>query len=59
MRTYVIVAGVTFGLLALVHVWRLTLEPHLARDPWFMLVTAAAAGLALGAWRVARRSPRP
>jgi hypothetical protein len=56
MRSYVIVAGVLFGLLALAHVWRMFEEPHLTRDPWFLLVTVAAAGLSLAAWRVVRRS---
>lgn len=54
LRTYVIVAGVVFSLLTLVHIWRLVVEPHLATDPWFMLATLVAAGLAIGAWWVAR-----
>ena len=57
MRSYVILAGVIFGLLAVVHLWRVAIEPHLARDPWFLLVTVAAAVLGLAAWRVVRRSP--
>jgi hypothetical protein len=56
MRSYVIVAGVIFGLLAVVHLWRMVEEPHLARDPWFLLVTIAAGGLGISAWRVVRRS---
>jgi hypothetical protein len=56
MRSYVIVAGVIFGLLAVVHLWRMAEEPHLSRDPWFLLVTIAAAVLGLAAWRVVRRS---
>jgi hypothetical protein len=59
MRSYVIATGVVFGLLTLAHVWRIIAEPHLARDPWFILVTAAAAALCLGAWRVVRRSTPP
>ncbi len=56
MRTYVIATGVIFGLLTLVHVWRIFEEPPLARDPWFILVTLIAAGLCAGAWRLVRRS---
>jgi hypothetical protein len=48
--------GVVFGLLTLVHVWRIIEEPHLAREPWFMLATAVSAVLCLGAWRLVRRS---
>jgi hypothetical protein len=59
MRTYVIVAGVIFGLLALVHLWRMAAEPHLARDPWFWLVTVAAGALSVAAWRVVWRSRAP
>jgi hypothetical protein len=58
MRSYVIVAGVIFGLLALVHVWRMVVEPHLARDPWFLLMTIAAAALGVTAWRIVQRSKR-
>ena len=58
MKSYVIVAGVIFGALALVHVWRMFEEPHLARDPWFILITLVAAALSLAAWRVVRRSGR-
>jgi hypothetical protein len=58
MKSYVIVAGVVFGLLAVVHLWRLIVEPHLARDPWFLLITVAAGALSVAAWRVVRRSRR-
>jgi hypothetical protein len=53
----VIVAGVVFALLTLVHVWRIAVEPHLAREPWFLLTTVASALLCVGAWRVSRRAP--
>jgi len=54
LRAYVLVTGTVFGLLTLVHLWRLTGEPHLAWDPWFMGFTVTAAGLGLWAWRVLR-----
>jgi hypothetical protein len=34
VKTYIILTGIVFGLLALVHLWRLVGEPHLASDPW-------------------------
>jgi hypothetical protein len=54
MRTYVIVVGVIFGLLTVVHIWRIVEEPDLVSDPWFMSFTVGAAVLGLAAWRVAR-----
>ena len=59
MRSYVITTGVVFGLLTPVHLWRIIEEPHLATDPWFILVTVIAGALCLAAWRVARRSTPP
>ena len=59
MRAYVITTGAVFGLLTLVHLWRIIEEPHLARDPWFILVTVVSGALCLAAWRVARRTAPP
>jgi hypothetical protein len=56
MRFYVTATGAVFGLLTLIHLWRITEEPHLATDAWFLLVTLAAAALSLWAWRLVRRS---
>jgi hypothetical protein len=56
VKAYVIATGVVFGLLTLAHIWRIFQEPHLATDPWFILITLAAAALSLAAWRVVRRS---
>jgi hypothetical protein len=40
-----------------VHVWRAIVEgPQLAKDPWYVLVTAIAAALSLWAWRVLARA---
>lgn len=58
MKSYVIATGVLFGILTLVHVWRMAVEPHLASDPWFILATVISAALCLLAWRLARR-PQP
>ena len=59
MKAYLMTTGSVFGLLVLVHVWRAIEEgPHLATDPWYILITAAAAALGLWAWRLLRLLPR-
>ena len=59
MRTYVMTTGVLFGLVTLAHVWRVLVEgPGLMTDPWYILLTVAAAGLCLWAWRLIRLSTR-
>ena len=59
MKAYVMTTGAVFGLLTLAHLWRVIEEgPHLARDPWYVLITVAAAALCVWAWRLIRLSPR-
>jgi len=59
MKAYVITTGAVFGLLTLAHIWRVLAEDaHLARDPFFVLITVIAAMLCLWAWRVFRRLSR-
>jgi len=59
MKAYVMTTGALFGLLVAAHIWRAIEEgPHLAKDPWFVLFTFVAAGLALWAWRLVRLAPR-
>jgi hypothetical protein len=59
MRTYVLTTGILFGLLTLAHVWRVAEEgSHLARDPWYILITLVAGALCLRAWRLLRLSKR-
>ena len=56
MRAYVVTSGINFGLLVLAHLLRVAAEgAHLARDPWFVVVTLAAAALCVWAFRVLRR----
>ena len=55
MKSYVVATGVIFALLTVVHVWRMIEEPHLARDPWFILVTLVAAAFSVGAWRLSTK----
>ena len=59
MKAYLMTTGTLFGLLTLVHLWRVIEEgPHLATDPWYVLITVAAAGLCFWAWRLFRLSTR-
>ena len=58
MKAYIVTTGVLFGLLTLAHVLRIVYESRaLASDPWYMLITTAAAGLCAWAWLlIARRA---
>ena len=56
MKAYVITTGAVFGLITAAHFWRIYLEPHLAKDPWFALLTVATGVLCLWAWRLLRPS---
>jgi hypothetical protein len=59
MKAYVITTGAVFALLTLAHLLRIIMEwPHLARDPFFLLITVAAGALCLWAWRLLRLSRR-
>ena len=59
MKAYVITTGALFGLIFVVHIWRATIEGiALAREPFFVLLTGAAAALSLWAWRVYRALPK-
>ena len=59
MKAYVIVTGAVFGLLTLAHVGRVMEEgPHLAAQPWYILITVAAAALCVWACCLLRRGPR-
>ena len=57
MKAYLITTGAVFALLTLAHLLRIIMEwPHLAREPFFLLITVVAAGLSLWAWRLLRLS---
>ena len=59
MKAYVRTTGILFGLVVLAHVWRIFEEgSRLLRDPWWILLTLAAAGLCVWAWRLLARAPR-
>lgn len=57
MKAYVITTGVVFAALVIAHVARLFAEGvHLLTEPLFVLLTAAAASLAIWAGWLATRS---
>ena len=59
MKAYVMTTGVVFFLLTVAHIWRGIVEgPHLAAEPWFILLTLATAALCLWAARLLWRAPR-
>ena len=58
MKTYVIVTGVVFVLLTLVHVWRAVVEPHAVTEPIFVAVTVLGAAFGLWAGRLLWPAPR-
>jgi hypothetical protein len=58
MKAYVMTTGAVFGLLTLVHLLRIIVEPHFATEPLYLLITVAAASLSLWAWRLVRISTR-
>jgi hypothetical protein len=58
MRAYVATTGLLFAVIVLAHVWRMTVETHLAREPWYVALTLAVAALAAWAALLLRR-PRP
>ena len=60
MKTYLATTGTLFGLLTVAHLWRmLVAEPDMARDPWYLLITAISAVFCGWAVRLLRASPRP
>ena len=55
MKAYLVTSGSLFGLLALVHVWRIAQEGWgPATNPWFVAITLVAAALSVWAFRLWR-----
>ena len=53
MKAYVLTTAVVFSLVTLVHIWRVIEEGwRLATEPWYILITLAAAALSVWGWRV-------
>jgi hypothetical protein len=52
MKAYLVTTATLFALIAVIHAWRVIQErTSLARDPWFLIITLIAAGLA--GWGIA------
>jgi type VI protein secretion system component VasK len=59
MKAYIITTGTVFGLLTIMHIWRMVEEgSHLATEPWWVLITALAAALCVWAFWLLWRWPR-
>ena len=59
MKAYVISTCTVFGLIVAAHIWRAIAEgPAVAKDPFFLLMTIAAATFCLWALWVLKSLPR-
>lgn len=59
VRVYLLTTGILFGLLTVAHLWRVVGESaSLARDPWYVLITAIAAAMCIWALLLYRRTAR-
>jgi hypothetical protein len=58
VKAFLVVAGSVFGLIVVAHIARITVEPEMAKEPWFWLITIVAAVLSGWAWRLVWRAPR-
>jgi hypothetical protein len=56
MRAYLATTGILFVLLTVAHIVRVFQETHLAREPWFWLVTVLPTVLAVWALRLYRKT---
>jgi hypothetical protein len=56
MKAYILTTGILFGLITVAHVARMIAEPHLATDPFYLVLTVASAFLSAWAWRALPRS---
>lgn len=59
MKAYLATTCVVFGLLALLHLWRMVAEAGgPGKDPWFILITLLAAAFAVWAGLLLRQARR-
>ena len=57
MKAYLLTTGELFGLITIAHILRIIAEwPRFATDPWYLMLTFAAAALCVWAWRLLRQS---
>jgi hypothetical protein len=60
MKAYLVTTGSIFGLIVLAHILRIIEEgQHLARDPFYILLTAAAGAMSAWALRLFLRLSKP
>ena len=52
MKAYILTTGSLFGLLAIVHVWRMVVESGAAKEPWVVGMTVLSAALCVWAGRL-------
>jgi hypothetical protein len=58
MKTYVIVTGILFGVLAILHAWRAFLERSSGEEPFFVGITVLTAVLCAWAFSLVVRGRR-
>jgi hypothetical protein len=60
MKAYLVSTGAIFGVITLLHIWRVFLESQtLLRDPLFWVTTLLAAGFSVWAFRLLRVAGGP
>jgi hypothetical protein len=59
MKSFLMTAGTVFGAIVIAHIARIAVEPYVAREPWFVAMTLAAAALSVWAWRLVWTSRAP
>ncbi len=59
MKAYLATTGGLFLVVTVAHIVRVFQETHLARDPWFIVMTIAGFVLSLWALRLLRKTARP
>ena len=52
MKAFLVVVGVLFAAIVVAHALRFFAEPRLIHDPWYWVITVAAAALSVWAWRL-------
>jgi hypothetical protein len=52
VKAFFVTAGSVFGLIAIAHIARMVVEPRMAAEPWFLVLTVIAAALSVWSWRL-------
>ena len=52
MKAYILTTGALFGLLTIVHIWRMVVETGAAREPFLIVITVLSALLCVWAGRL-------